>query len=244
MSEILLSISAGGILATRNGGISVPDLAGVKILSNERYNSSVEKNSRPTFNYAGACALFHSAGARNIVLDSKLSGDNADEMKEAVDATLKLENGKRVIATHMTADYFLPGHALRTFAELMDEYMIKPILVLPTSRFTDTDYKRFSPDAEALVAQAAIFTNSIGATLMVGAIDAKIGKAAEPDCPIIGLGAALTEEEGLKGGHSRPALIRDVAPYVDIFNFGRPIFDSVNPSQAVDLRQVEISNSK
>jgi len=236
--EFILSLTEGDIATATVHGIDVPDLGGVKVLMNERYQRSGVSHE-DTYNYAAACALMASRKAKKVILDSKISADNLLEMREAIKVALNPNPGHaaEIYPTHMTADYYLPEEVLERFAKILQSKNITPMLVLPTSRNNENDFKRLGTNVETLVGRASIFANEIGATLIVGAVDAEIARSASSEVELVGVGARI-EHESQDLIHARSVLVSDCAEYLDGMIFGHPIFQTKDPVAAIDDRKL------
>jgi len=240
MAEVMLSLSRGDLGTAHNADIAFNSVDGVKVLRDEVYQVNSRGNnisSTVNHSYLAACALVKARGAKIVMLDTKFSGDFPEEMDHAVDAVLgQIPDEKRSHITHVTADYALPKKAVAAFsARVQNVYGMTPVLVFPTSRFTEEDLKRLSGggNTEAIIKSSANVCSMLGASLMIGAIDAPVAHSAAQDIEIFGLGAVLNERDLERSLHERPSLVCDIKNSVDILAVGSAIFGDTRPKNAL-----------
>ncbi len=249
MSNILLALGPGDISLAHRAEIKMNELWGAKILMNERYRTiPFSKTKTGTYDHVRACSVMRAKGVGRVVLDTKLSDDKSVEMKDSIntilaeDAAASLAPTRFIKPAFMTAQYTIPRAALEMFVMRMREEDITPMINFPTSRYTQGDLERITGDVDKAVERAAQLCAELGATLMIGAIDAETAKNASPETEIVAFGGCIDEAEMTTSNHMRPALIQDTKQYVDVFGFGSTIFNDSDINKALSIRQDLIAN--
>lgn len=258
MANIMLAPEREDLTALQRVGDLLPDIQGVKVLTNEAYTRGRGVDTRH-YGYAALTNYVQCIpGAPQVMIDARIGNDKEAEVEDAVRTIVSsvVQPPSETRGTrssydlprrmrkpdYITGMIHMPREVLQAFSSSASEFGVEPVIHVTSSRFSQEDYDMRSTTAEDNArswSRVAVHSGFSEGSIICAAADAKYIKDENPDFTIFATGAILKDDaevEPYEIRHKRWVEIEKVRDEVDVFIFGSSITKSSDCRKALNDR--------